>query len=141
MKQAMRAKDSGVLDVLRMVKTQAQLRKSEPGFKGETDDAFWKDVIARYVKQQKKALLEFEKAGEQGREGASKLRFEIEYLSPFIPKLKGEDEVRELVRRAIAETGAVGAKMVGRIIGHVIKSHKDEVDAEMVKRVATEELG
>ncbi|MCP4676861.1 MAG: GatB/YqeY domain-containing protein, partial [Deltaproteobacteria bacterium] len=102
---------------------------------------FWTEVITRYVKQQKKALVEFEKAGDQGKDGVESLRFEIDYLSPFLPRLKGEDEVRELVKRAIVETGTVGAKMAGRIVGHVMKSHREEVDAGMVKRIATEELG
>ncbi len=140
LKAAMRAKNSQELDVLRMVKTQAGAKKTAPGFDGETDDAFWTEVITRYVKQQKKALAEFEKAGEQGKEGASQLRFEIEYLSPFLPQQKGEEEIRDLVKQAIAETGAAGEKMVGRVVGFVMKSHRDEVDAVLVKKIATEEL-
>ncbi len=141
LKNAMRAKNTRELDVLRMVKTQGQVKKTAAGSEGDTDDEFWTEVITRYVKQQKKALVEFEKAGDQGKEGVESLRYEIDYLSPFLPKLKGEDEVRELVKQAIAETGAAGAKMAGRIVGHVMKSHREEVDAGMVKRIATEELG
>ncbi|MCP4602025.1 MAG: GatB/YqeY domain-containing protein [Proteobacteria bacterium] len=141
LKNAMRAKNAKELDVLRMVKTQAQAKKTSPGFSGEVDDAFWTDVIVRYVKQQKKALIEFEKAGDKGKEGMENLKYEIEYFTPFLPKLKGEDEVREIVKQAIAETGVEGVKMAGRVIGWVMKSHRDEVDAAMVKRIATEELG
>ena len=141
LKQAMREKKTREKDVLRMVKSQAQVKKTSSGFEGDTDDAFWTDVITRYVKQQKKALVEFEKAGEKGREAVEKLQFEIDYLAEFLPALLSEDEVRVIVKQAISEIGAVGVKMVGRVIGHVMKSHSDEVDAAMVKQIAAKELG
>lgn len=141
MKEAMRAKNQQELGVLRMVKTQAAMAKTAGGFDGETGDAFWTDVIGKYVKQQKKALVEFEKAGDAGKDQVEQLRFEIAYLEPFLPQKLSEDEVRKLVRRTIEETGAAGSGMVGRVMGAVMKDHKDEVDAAMVKRVAAEELG
>lgn len=141
LKEAMRAKRTEELDVLRMVKSQAQTARTAPGFDGATDDAFWLDAIARYVKQQRKAREEFEKGGEAGAEQVRKLTYEIEYLSAFLPKQRSEEDVRAFVKQAIAEVGAVGPKMVGRVVGVVMKGHRDEVDAEVVKRVATEELG
>lgn len=140
MKDAMRSKDTAVLDVLRMVKTEAQITKTSVGFKGDTDDAFWLEVISRYVKKQKKAKVEFEKAGEPGKSNAEKLQFEIDYLEPFLPKMMGEDDVREIVLKAIEDTGANGPQMVGKVIGAVMKLHRDQVDAAMVKTIATEEL-
>jgi uncharacterized protein YqeY len=141
LESALRSKDKAVLDVLRMVKSRAGILKTVPGFQEETDDAFYLDVITGYVKQQKKALVEFEKAGEKGRENAEKLRFEIDYLAPFLPAVKGEAEVRDIVKKAIADTGAEGAKMTGKVMGVIMKDHKDEVDASMVKRIVAEELG
>ncbi len=140
LKEAMRSKNTKELDVLRMVKTMAQARKTAPGFNEKTDDAFFTDVIVSYVKQQKKALVEFQKAGDKGRENAEKIEFEVAYLDPFLPKLKGEDEVRVIVKAAVEQTGAASPKMVGKVIGFVMKDHKGEVDAAMVKRIALEEL-
>lgn len=141
LKQAMRDRNTREADVLRMVKTMAAKEWSAPGFKGETDDAFWVGVIGRYVKQQRKALAEFEKLGEAAAAQAEDARFEIEYLSPFLPELLGEDQVRALVKEAIAETGAVGAKMVGKVVGAVMRQHRDRVDPQLVKAIAAEELG
>lgn len=141
LKEAMRGKNAREVAVLRMVKTQATQERTAAGFSGETDDAFWLGVIQRYVKQQKKALAEYEKLGAGQSEQVAELRFEIEYLTPFLPAQLDDDAVRALVRAAIAETGAVGAKMVGRIVGAVLKEHRDEVDPAAVKRIATEELG
>jgi hypothetical protein len=141
LKAAMLGKNKREMDVLRMVKAQAGVAKAAPGFDRETDDKFWQEVIASYVKQQKKAQEEFKKAGELGARQVADLQFEIDYLEPFLPSLMGEAEVRELVRQAIAETGAVGAKMAGRIVGAVVKNHRDRVDPAMVQRIAAQELG
>jgi uncharacterized protein len=141
LKEAMQAKRTEEIEVIRMVKTLAATTRTAPGFDREVDDAFWLDIIAKYVKQQQRALAEYEQAGEQGAAHVKGIRFEIDYLSPFLPKTLGEDDVRALVKQAIAETGAVGAKMVGRVMGAVMKAHKDEVDAATVKRIAEEELG
>jgi uncharacterized protein YqeY len=141
LKEAMRSKNKKEIAVLRMVKAQAGVAKVAPGFDGEAGDAFWLDMIARYVKQQKKAREEFKKVGEKGAEQVADIQFEIDYLEPYLPSFLGEDQVRELVRQAIAETGASGAKMAGRVTGEVMKQHRDAVDPGMVKRIATEELG
>jgi hypothetical protein len=141
LKDAMRNKNSKELSVLRMVKSLAQTQKTAPGFSGDTGDEFWIETIARYVKQQKKAIKEFQKAGDKGKETIETLRFEIDYFSPYLPKLLGEDEVRVLVKDAIAETGAVDSRMVGKVVGFIMKSNKGKVDAARVKEIANEELG
>ena len=38
------------------------------------------------------------------------------------------------------EIGLAGASQVGRLMGAVMKAHKDEVDAALVRRIAEEEL-
>ena len=141
LKEAMRSKNARELAVLRMVKTQAAKDRTASGFDGTTDDAFWLGVIKRYVKQQVKALAEFEKIGESAAEEIEGARFDIKYLSPFLPSTMSEEEVEVLVAKAIAQTGAAGQKMIGKVIGAVMKDHKDEVDAGMVKKIAARQLG
>lgn len=141
LKEAMRAKDARELAVLRMVKTLAGKEKTASGFDRDIDDAFWLEVIKKYVKQQTKALAEFEKIGEGATEQIEAARWEIAYLAPFLPVLKSEAETEALVAKAIEETGAVGARMVGKVVGAVMRNHKDEVDAASVKRIAAKLLG
>ncbi len=141
LKDAMRAKNTREVSVIRMVKTQATKDKTAPGFSGEADDAFWLGVVKSYVKQQTKALAEFQKIGESAADQIAEATYEIEYLSPFLPSLKSEQEVSTLVDEAIARTGAVGSKMVGRVVGAVMKDHRDEVDPAMVKKLVAQKLG
>jgi hypothetical protein len=87
-----------------------------------------------------KARAEYEVMGERGAEQAAKLEFEVRYLSRWAPQLAGEDETRRIVKAAIAELGADDPKMMGRVIGHVMKSGH-ELDGSLVNRIVREELG
>jgi uncharacterized protein len=137
---AMKTGDKARRNVVRQVETEISIARSAPGFSGEADDDLYKDVIGSYVKKMSKARAEFEAAGERGAEQAAKLAYEVDYLSRWLPKLAGEDETRAIVRSAIAELGASDPKMVGRVIGHVMKSGQD-LDGGLVNRLVREELG
>ena len=87
-----------------------------------------------------KARREYEAAGERGKAQADKLAYEIEYLAQWLPIGPSEDETRALVRFAIAELRADDPKMMGRVIGHVMKSNAG-LDGALVNRLVREELG
>ena len=89
LKQALRDKDQPTLDVVRMIKSKVQERRTAKGFSGEVDDALLRDVIGAYRKQLQKAVEEYEKIGERGVEQITKLRFEIGFASRFLPATMG----------------------------------------------------
>lgn len=138
LKEAMKAKNERVLNVVRMIRSRAKKTALEKN--GELDDALYQETIQGYVKQMKRAITEYEAAGERGAELADGLRFEVEYLEPFLPALMGEEEVRSIVKTAIAEQGITEAKLAGRVVGLVMKAHKGQVEPALVKRIAEEEL-
>lgn len=136
LKQALRDKDQATLDVVRMVKSKIQERRTAKGFSGEVDDALIVDVIAAYRKQLRKAAEEFAKVGAAGEEQIAKLRFEIDFLSRWLPATMAEDELRALVAERIASLGVTDPRQVGRLVGDVMKTHRGKVEAADVKRVA-----
>jgi len=138
--QAIRDKDSRTSDVLRMLKTKLTERRTAKGFAGAVDDALVTDVIGVYRKQLQKALAEYEKLGERGAAQAAQLRFEIEFCERWLPKGLDEGAVRALVQERIAALGIADPKQVGRLVGDVMKTHKGQVEAGDVKRVAEELL-
>jgi len=129
------------MDVIRQVETEVARARTEPGFRGEVDDALYQRVIAGYCKKMDKARLEFVAAGERGRAQAEKLAFEIEYLARWQARTLDEATTRDLVRAAIAELGAADPRMTGRVIGHVMKAAGGTVDGTLVNRLVREELG
>jgi uncharacterized protein YqeY len=141
LKDALREKDQRRKDAIRSVETEVAKAKAEPGFSGEIDDALYQRVIGSYVKKMEKARKEYEDLGERGAEMAAKLGFETEYLSRWLPRLLGVAATQDLVDEAIAETEAVAAGDAGRVIGYIMKSHKDEVDGALVNQLVRQALG
>ncbi len=137
LKEAMKKKDAQQLAVLRMVKSRFQLKLSEKGVAGPLTDEMAQEVIGTYVKQQQKALPQFEQAGERGKEKLDQIRFEIEYLEQFLPKMLGEAQTEKLVADLIEKQGIAGANQIGRLMGAVMKEYKGQVDAALVKEIAT----
>src|SRR5215813_10579271 len=95
--QAIRAKDTRTADVVRMLKSRLQERRTAKGFAGQVDDALVLDVIGAYRKQLQKALPEFEKVGERGAAQAAQLRFEIAFCERFLPRGMDETALRALI--------------------------------------------
>jgi len=139
LKDAMRAKKTEEVSVIRMVKAAATKEKTSSGFSGEIDDNFWLGVIGRYVKQQTRAIAEFEKVS-GGAEQIKSLKFEIDYLTPFLPAGMSPEETEKLVDAAIAATGADSMKFMGKIMGYIMKDNKDTVDAGLVKQLIQKKL-
>ena len=84
--QAIKAKDGKTSDVVRMIKTKIQERRTAKGASGQVDDALVLEVIGAYRKQLQKALAEFDKVGERGAAQAAVLRFEIEFCERYLPR-------------------------------------------------------
>jgi len=140
LKQAMRDKDQRTADAVRMIKTKVMERRTAKGFTGAVDDALITEVIAAYRKTLVKAVAEFEAAGDRGKDQAEELRFEIALCERFLPKGLDEAAVRALVKERIAALGLKSRKEAGRLLGDIMKSHKGQLDAGDVKRLAEAEL-
>jgi uncharacterized protein YqeY len=140
LKQAIKAKDGRTADVVRMIKTKVMERRTAKGFSGSVDDALVRDVIGAYRKQLQKALAEFEQAGERGAAQAAQLRFEMEFCARYLPQAMEEGAVRALVRERLAALGITDATQAGRLVGDIMKTHKGQVEAADVKRIAEELL-
>ena len=138
--QAIKGKDGRTADVVRMLKTRLQERRTAKGFSGQVDDALVLDVIGAYRKQLQKAIAEYEKLGDRGAAHAAQLRFEQEFCEGYLPKGMDEAAVRALVKERLAALGIADAKQVGRLVGDIMKTHKGQVEAGDVKRIAEELL-
>jgi hypothetical protein len=138
--KAIREKDQRAADIVRMIKSRLGERRTAKGFSGTVDDALVLDVIGAYRKSLQKALPDYEKAGERGAAQVAQLRFEIEYLERWLPKGLDEAALRALVKERIAALAITDARQVGRLVGDVMKTHKGQVEAGDVKRIAEELL-
>ncbi|MXQ53611.1 GatB/YqeY domain-containing protein [Shimazuella alba] len=137
MKAAMKQKDKETLSTIRMVR--ASIKKVEIDNRGELSDDQALEVLVREIKQRKDSLQEYEKAGRD--DLASKEKREIEILSTYLPKQLTEEELRAIVDKAIAETGATSKKEMGKVMGAVLPLVKGRADSKQVNQLVQQLLG
>jgi uncharacterized protein YqeY len=141
LKDAMKAGDHRRREVVREIETQVSRKRSEPGFTGEVGDDLYKGIMSSFSKKMDKAATEYEGFGERGADMAAKLRWEVSYLSRWLPTKLSEEDTRTAVKAAIAELGVDDPKMAGRVVGHLMKSMGKDLDGGLVNRVVRKELG
>lgn len=142
LRDAMRAQDRRRRDVIRQINTELKVAASAPGYDGAEDDELYLQVISSYVKRMQKSVEEYRDLGERGAEMADKLAYEVDYLSRFLPQRLDEAATRQLVETAIDQLGVSDdPRAAGRVIGHIMKSHRDDVDGALVNRLVREALG
>jgi uncharacterized protein YqeY len=115
LKEAMRAKDTRKLGVLRMLKAAlkyAAIAKS--GAEAELSDAEAAQVVRKQVKQRQDSIESFEKGGRA--ELAAKEKEELLILNAYLPQAMSFDELAEVVRATIAETGATSKAQMGGVM-------------------------
>jgi uncharacterized protein YqeY len=136
MKQAMKDKAALKLSVIRMVKAAIKNEEIKKGSQLSEDDAL--TILTRELKQRRDSLQEFEKAGRE--DLAAKTREEIEILTSYLPAQLSEDEIRQIVREAIAATGAASKKELGKVMGAIMPKVKGKADGALVQKIVSEEL-
>ncbi|MEA3151640.1 MAG: uncharacterized protein QOD56_2579 [Gammaproteobacteria bacterium] len=117
MKAAMRSGEKERLSVIRMV--TAAIKQREVDERITLDDAQVLSVLEKMVKQRKESLEQF-KAGNRP-DLVDKETAEITLLQTYMPSQLTDAEVDALVSEAIASTGAVSIKDMGKVMA-VIKT-------------------
>lgn len=142
LRQARRDRDEKTLNVIGMIKNKVLMELKSGSGATETDE-LWKSILAAYAKQLRKSIPEFEKVGERGKEALAEVEFELGFVEQFLPAKLDEAATEALVRRLVDENGLAGqgAKATGRLMGLLMKQHKDEIDGEIAKTVVARVLG
>jgi uncharacterized protein YqeY len=109
---SMKAQDAPRTAVLRMVKASLMNRQIEKG--GElTADEITK-ALQSLVKQRRDSIEQYSKAGRN--ELAEKEATEIAVIEAYLPRAATAEEIESAVTEAVAETGALSAKDMGRVM-------------------------
>lgn len=130
-KNALKTSDKQKLSVLRMVKAAAKNREIEKGFPLAEEDI--QEVLRTFIKRCKESIEQFSKAGRE--DLAKKETDELAVLQPYLPQQLSNDEVEALVKVVIHETGAKGAKEIGRVMKAVMEKAKGRVDGKTINEL------
>lgn len=136
---AMKAKDADTLSTLRMLKTalmEAKTRKPKDATLSLEEEI---EVLQRYVKKRRETIEELRRVGRG--DLVAREQAEIDVTSRYLPQAVSEDELRTIVRDAVASTGAGGPKDMGKVIGAVMAKVKGRAEGASVSRLVKEALG
>lgn len=117
MKTFMRAKDTARLGAIRLL--QASIKQKEVDERIELNDDQILAVIQKMLKQRKDSIEAYQQANRQDLIDQEQL--EIEVLTKYMPEPLSDEEINQFIEEAIATTGAVDMKDMGKVVG-VLKS-------------------
>jgi uncharacterized protein YqeY len=138
MKEAMKARNEGVLRALRAIKAEIIKAKTDPGAGGEIDEATEQKFLQKMMKQRRDSLDIFEK---QGREDlASKEKEEMAVIEKFLPKQLEAAELKQIVQQIIAETGASSPSDMGKVMGVASKQLAGKADGKTISGIVKDLL-
>ncbi len=136
---AMKRQDAPTLSTLRMLKSalmEAKTRKPKDATLSADEEI---EVLQRYAKKRRESIEEFKRLGLSDKVGDEER--EIAVTQRYLPQALSEEEVRAVVREAVAATGASGPREMGKVIGAVMAKVKGRAEGGLVSRLVKEALG
>ena len=138
MSEAMKARDQGRLSALRMVKAALMNGEVAKGRPLEEPEA--QQVLASLIKQRRDSIEQFGKAGRT--DLVDKESAELAVLEHYAPPAVPADELERAVETAIRETGAAGAKDMGKVMKAVMAALAGRsIDGKTVNELVRKKLG
>jgi len=133
--EAMKARDSGRLSALRMLK--AALMNSEVAKGRALEEGESQQVLTSLIKQRRDSIEQFKSGGRQ--DLVDKESAELVILERYAPPAASVEEIEAAVQAAITETSASGPKDMGRVMKAVMsalagKSADGKVVNELVRK-------
>ena len=135
-KTSMRERNKERTSTLRMA--LSEIKKEEIDRRVELSDEETTKIIQRMIKQRKESAAQFFEANRE--ELANKENSEILILQDFLPEQLSEDEIKDIVLKAIAETEAQDSQDMGKVMGLLKSKIKGNADMAIVSRLVKENL-
>ncbi len=131
LKEAMFAKDRQKLAALRAIKAALLLEKTGGGVgDSEIPESVELKLLQKQVKQRRDTAIIYR---EQNRHDlAEEEEYQAAIIEKYLPEQMPEKEVKAVVEKVIADTGASSMKDMGRVMGMVSKQLSGKADNKMI---------
>lgn len=133
LKNALKGKNELRLSTLRMMKSKILYVNA----RGDLPDAEIIKIITKYSKELKESIEEFKKVSRN--EDSAKAQKELEIVAEFLPKELSAEEIKNLVAKAVQESGAASIKEMGKVMKLVLSQHP-RIDGKIVNQFVRELL-
>jgi len=125
---AMKNRDEVRLKVLRMLKSELKYKAIDTGQDLSDEEAI--AVLSSAAKKRKEANDEFRRGGRD--DLAEQEMAESEIITEYLPEQLSEDELKKLVEKAVAETGAETMKDLGAVMKALMPQIRGRADGKSV---------
>lgn len=139
MKDAMKSKNEALLRGLRAIKAEIIKAKTEPGANGEINADTEIKLLQKLVKSRKDSLEIYQTQNRP--DLAAKESEEIAVIEKFLPQQMNAEELELVLKAIIAETGAVGAKDMGKVMGVANKQLGGKAEGKAISTAVKTLLG
>lgn len=128
LKEAMKAKDMKTVSAVRLIIAGQKEKDVEARGKGleKASDADLLAMMQTMIKQRNESIRIYTEGNRP--DLAEKEQSEIDVISRFLPKQLSADEVENIVKALIAQTGANGIKDMGKIMGALKGKYAGQMD-------------
>jgi len=136
-KNAMKSGAKDKVSALRMLSAaikNKQIEKRAPLVDGEIVD-----TVRSLIKQRKDSIEQFAKGGRQ--DLVDKETAEVAVLEVYLPQQMAREEIEKIVREVIAQTGALGAKDMGKVMKALVPLLAGRADNKLVSELVKSSLG
>jgi uncharacterized protein len=130
-KRALKAGDRERVHALRLIADALQKAEKDDG--GDPVD-----VLQRERKRRLEAAEAYEEGGRG--EAAEAERREAEIISAYLPEQLSDEELKEIVGNAVAESGASSPQEMGKVMGLVMPHVKGRAEGKRVSAAVKEML-
>ena len=128
MKSAMKAGEKEKLGVIRLI--MAAIKQREVDERIELNDGDVVAVLDRMVKQRRESIAQYDAAGRSDLSAVEKT--EVEVIQDYLPQPLSESEIDDLIRSAIADTGAAGMSAMGKVMAVIKTPMQGRADMTLV---------
>jgi len=136
LKESLKAKDESRVSTLRLLKSA--LKNLEIEKQEELKDEDIVAAIKKQAKQRKDSIEEFKKGNRQ--DLVEKEAKELAVLKEYLPEEMSQEELAEIVKSAISESGATSAKDMGLVMKEAMAKVGGRADGKAVSAMVKEEL-
>jgi uncharacterized protein YqeY len=139
MKDDMKSKNEPLLRGLRAIKAEIIKAKTEPGANGEINADTEIKLLQKLVKSRKDSLEIYQTQNRP--DLAAKESEEIAVIEKFLPQQMSAEELEAALKAIIAETGAAGAKDMGKVMGVASKQLAGKAEGKAISAAVKTLLG
>ena len=131
MKNAMRARETARLGTIRLL--LAAIKQKEIDERIKLDDAQIYGVLDKMIKQRQESIKQYQQGNRQ--DLVVKEEAEIEVLKPYLPQALTEDEIMELIKKAIVATNASLIKDMTKVMTYIKPQAQGKADMGKISAI------